>query len=257
MSSKQWLIFMKGLRRYLWLIVFILIVSCQKDKEALTLAVSSNMQYAMEELVTEFERESSVDCEIIVGSSGKLTAQIEKGAPYDLFLSADMKYPERLFDLGLTLSQPRIYAEGSLVIWTSIRGLEPTVVSMQSEKVTNIAIGNPKTAPYGRSAMQALESLDLHVELYPKMVFGESLGQTNQFVESGAAEIGFTSLSVVKQIKDRALNWSEVDSALYTPIKQGIVVLKKHNSNGEEAQSFQKFLFSDKGKEILNKFGYK
>lgn len=239
-------------------IIFLFLFSCgQEEKSKLTIATAANMKFAMHELVDEFQKDTGIESEIIVGSSGKLTAQIKEGAPYDLFVSADMKFPNTLFQNGLTLDKPQIYAYGALVIWTLNTQLKADFKTLSKKQVNHIALANPKTAPYGRAAEEVLKQKKMYNKLRSKFVFGESVAQTNQFIVSYAAEIGFTAKSIVMSdnMKGKG-NWEEVDPSLYTPIEQGVVILKNRNIHLEEAKKFRDFLFSAKGKEILNKFGY-
>ena len=118
-------------------------------------------------------------------------------------------------------------------------------------------MANPKTAPYGRAAEEVLKKKGIYEPLKTKFVYGESVGQTNQFIISYVAEIGFTAKSIVLSLNMKGKgNWKDVDTELYSPIKQGVVLLKNRNVHLEGAKKFQQFLFSDKGKEILNKYGY-
>jgi len=240
-------------------IFFILLfTSCeQKENNKLTIATAANMQFAMKDLINAFSKETDIECESINSSSGKLTAQIKEGAPYDIFVSADMKFPEELFQTGFTTDEPKIYAYGKLVIWTMNNQLSPDFESLSKKHVKHIAMANPKTAPYGIAAEQALIKKELYDKIKTKLVFGESVAQTNQFIVSYAAQIGLTAKSVVLSQKTKNNGkWKEVNENLYSPIAQGVVVLKNRDTNLKEAQRFQDFLFSIKGKEILNKFGY-
>ena len=243
--------------RYFFIILLLLFSCDQEKKSKLTIATAANMKFAMQELVAEFQKETGQECEIIVGSSGKLTAQIKEGAPYDLFVSADMKFPNTLFQNGLTLDKPEIYAYGNLVIWTMNTQLKADFETLSKKQVNHIALANSKTAPYGRAAEEVLKKKKLYDKLRSKFVFGESVAQTNQFIVSYAAEIGFTAKSIVmsENMKGKG-NWEEVDPSLYTPIEQGVVIIKNRDIHFEGAKMFRDFLFSDKGKEILNKFGY-
>src|SRR5690606_14994708 len=121
---------------------------CSSDKgQKLTIATSANMQYAIPELVLAFTRETGVQCEVIVSSSGKLTAQIVAGAPYDVFISADMKHPEALFKKSLTTAKPEVYAEGKLILWTTNDEINPSIEILTNKQIKYIALANPKTAP--------------------------------------------------------------------------------------------------------------
>lgn len=240
-----------GMFFYLW--------GCQDvSQDSLTIAASANMQYAMEELIDRFTEESGISCELIVGSSGKLTAQIVEGAPFDLFFSADMKYPQEIFNKGLASVPPRIYAYGYLVFWSLDEDRELNRQGLLSDEVRHIAMANPETAPYGRAAVELLKGMRVYDRIQTKLVFGESIAQTNQFILSGTAEVGLTARSVVSSPGARGKGqWKEADQTLYEPIAQGLVHLKGRNLEKEQwAQSFDDFLQSDTAIDILHKFGY-
>lgn len=244
---------------FLWFLLSGLSAGCTDTNadSRLRIATAANMQYAMAEIQKAFEAESGIHCDLITGSSGKLTAQITGGAPYDIFVSADMKYPEKLAAENLTLSPPRIYAYGHLILWSLKKDSLIIPGSLLDENIAHIAVANPQTAPYGLAAMEVLENLGLRNQLESRLVFGESIAQVNQFVTSGAAGIGFTAKSVVfapGQVGKG--NWAEIDQDLYTPIAQGAVIMKGEDDKILSAQRFFDFLFSEKGKQILNNFGY-
>ncbi|MDX1906419.1 MAG: molybdate ABC transporter substrate-binding protein [Bacteroidia bacterium] len=239
----------------LWLCIALLI-GCAPRPQApgLTLAVAANMQPAARVLADTFTARTGIPCDLITGSSGSLAAQIREGAPYDLFLSADLSYPATLHQEGLAAAPPRAYARGRLVMWTTRSSLHPGWELLESDTVRHIALANPRTAPYGAAAMEAIEKAGLRESVAHKLVQGESIAQTSQFILSGAAEVGFTALSVVQSPEMQGKGrWIEVDSATYAPIWQGVVVLKRHP---EQAQAFQDFLFSPEARQILESFGY-
>lgn len=232
--------------------------SCDSEhKDSFKIAAAANMQFVIYELVDAFELQTGVRSEVILGSSGKLTAQIMEGAPFDLFLSADIKYPNELFEKGYTTDQPEIYAYGNLVLWTVKNDVLPDLKVLTSDRVRHIAMGNPKTAPYGVAAMEVIENTDLYADIRSKIVFGESVSQTNQFIISQAAEIGFTSKSVVlsAHMQDEG-SWKSIDKHLYKPMAQAMVVLKNKRKYSEEAKQFRDFILSLEGRNILHKFGY-
>jgi len=235
----------------------IFLFACNQKTKKLTIATAANMQFAMEEITRSFTTESGIECQTILGSSGKLTAQISEGAPYDLFVSADMKYPNELFRNGLTKGEPQIYANGKLVLWSLTDGIEPSIETLSSNSITHIAMANPKTAPYGSASEEVIKYYQIYESIEKKLVHGESVSQTNQFISSGAAEIGFTAKSVVlSPLMINKGRWIELDSRTYPPIHQGIVILTNRNDFLEEARLFHEFIFSPKGREILSKFGY-
>jgi len=239
-----------------------LFLSCQNNSDQkLTIAAAANMQFAMKALVEAFTEETNIECETIISSSGKLTAQIIHGAPYHIFVSADLKYPNTLFEKGKTIAAPKVYAYGYLVLWSQVgaieNSLETVLQSFPSEDIQHIALANPKTAPYGRAAMQVLEKDQAFSSYESKLVYGESIAQVNQFVTTKAAEFGFTAKSVVMAPKINPKgDWLALPTDLYDPIEQGVVILKTNPKAEAQAQKFYKFLFSPKAKEILDNFGY-
>ena len=239
-------------------LLFALLLSCNAEhKNKLRIAVAANLQFAMPELVSDFSNRTGVECEIIISSSGKLTAQIIEGAPFDLLLSADMKYPQELYKRDFTLFQPDIYAFGNLILWTLHEDIEPDLQTLLSDQVSYVAIGNPKTAPYGISALEVIRRSGMEEKLNKKLVYGESVAQTNQFIISKSVDLGFTSKSVVmsKQMKGQG-QWAEIDKNLYSPMAQGMVVLKGRKAFETRAIQFRDYMLSSEGKEILHKFGY-
>jgi len=244
------------IRILLILLASFTLICCNKSKRTtLTLAVASNMQFAMVEIINVFEVRSNLSCDVVVSSSGKLTAQIKEGAPFDVFISADMKYPQSLYEFGLTKDPPKVYAYGKLVIWSTSEKVEPSIEILQSPVVRHIAIPNPKTAPYGAAAVEVLRTNEILESLHDKLVYGESLSQTNQFILSRSAEVGFTSKSVVlsNQIPQKG-KWVEVDQNQYSPLAQGIILMD--NEQSSLSKQFFDFLFSLEGKTILEKYGY-
>ena len=240
------------------IIVFSFFSSCNhSEEESLNIATAANMQFAMEALVEAFEEKTKIDCEIILSSSGKLTAQIKEGAPYDVLISANMKFPNKLFTDSLTQGKPEIYAYGKLVLWSTLENFTPSIQKLTDPKIKHIALANPKTAPYGEAAIELLQKLNLYKKLKDQLVFGESISQTNQFITSQAAEIGFTAKAVVlsPRLKDLG-TWIELEENTYQPIEQGIVILKNRPSQIEKAKQFHTFIFSKEGQDILEQYGY-
>ena len=228
-------------------------------KENVTVAVAANAQYALKEIEAQYEEETGQDIDIIVGSSGKLSAQIMHGAPFDLFLSADMLYPDALHKRGFTLAAPKVYGYGALVLWTMKDAASPLKMSsLLSPQVKAVAIANPKVAPYGEAAVSALKYYKLYQQLKPKLVYGESISQVTQYINSQAADMGLTAKSVVlsPEMKGKG-KWMELDNKSYRPIAQGAVLLKRSTDrNKAGAARFYSYLFSDKAKSIFQKYGY-
>lgn len=232
--------------------------SCQSDSNQtpLRIATAANMQYATLVITQAFTEETGIPCEMIVGSSGKLMAQIKAGAPFDVFLSANMKYPQELYNTDYTTAPPQVYALGKLVLWTNQSGLTPELSQVNDSSIRHLALANPETAPYGTAALQALQNGGFYESVQEKLVYGESVSQATQFILSGAAELGFTAKSVMLsgQLTDQG-SWLMVDERLYEPIRQGAVLIKKEIS-GPAAAQFMTFLKSQRVKNILTNFGY-
>ena len=234
-----------------------LLSACEaSENQKLTIATAANSQFAIGAIVREFEQKTGIASQLIVGSSGKHTAQIAAGAPYDIFISADLKFPQKLHDLGLTLAEPGVYAYGKLVIWTLNDSLNTEINNLPATNRHHIAMPNPKTAPYGRAAKEALDFYGLYDQVSSRIVFGESVAQTNQFILSESAALGFTAASIVTAptMKNKG-KWQEVDENAYSPIAQGAVIIKR-SSQLDKAKKFYLFLFSPTAKNILQAYGY-
>lgn len=232
--------------------------SCQtKENEKLIIATAANMQFAMKSLSQEFTKETGILCDLSISSSGKLTAQIREGAPFDIFVAANMKYPQAIYDAGMALDQPQIYARGRLVLWTLMDAYTPSLELLTKDSVRHIALANPKTAPYGEAALEILEKYGLLDSLKEKLVYGESIAQTNQFITSKTTEVGFTAMSVVlsPEMKHKG-KWLPLSHELHSPIEQGIVVIKRKGGSMDKGKKFLEFIFSEKAKRILHDFGY-
>jgi len=234
-------------------LLLIIFLACNIYASSLKVAVAANVRFAFDEIAKAYEKKSSIKIIPIVSSSGKLTAQIEHGAPFDLFLSANMKYPTYLYSKKLAYNKPKVYAYGELVLWTLNKKINLSLENLKDKKIRKIAIPNPKNAPYGIEALRALENNELKDSIYKKIVWGESISQTNQYIYSRSADIGITAKSVVLSPKMKDIGrWIEIDKNNYQPIKQGVVILK----NSKLSRDFYKFIFSKTAQDILKKYGY-
>jgi molybdate transport system substrate-binding protein len=248
----------RNYRRSAILAGLLLTLSSQVLADALTVAVAASAQYAFADLHAAFNEKTGHKLKPVVGSSGKLSAQIMHGAPFDVLLSADMEYPEKLHAAGFA-SAPKVYAYGALVLWTlNDFDLGSWQQLLRDPTLRRIAIASPKTAPYGRETMNMLAHFKLDQALKPKLVIGESVSQVNQYVHSRAADAGFTAKSVVMSPDIRGQGkWIELPSNSYQPIAQGIAVLKHGEQNSPKtAQQFHDFMLSPSAHAILERYGY-
>lgn len=248
---------MRSIGFFLSLLALLTACTSRPAAQGLTLAVAANMQFAMDELTAQFTAQTGIPCQVVISSSGKLTAQIREGAPFDVFVSADMKYPQTLHAEGLTAAPPRVYARGRLVLWSLYDDIPPYFEQLSRPAVSHVALANPQTAPYGVAARSVLQHHQLWDSLAKKFVFGESISQTNQFILSRSAEIGFTALSVVLSPRMKGQGqWREIPPDLYAPIEQGVVQLRREGVDPAAARRFYDFLFSSEAQQVLEEFGY-
>lgn len=226
----------------------------------ITIAVAANVSYAINELVAEFNKTNpDTKVQVTLGSSGKFTAQIENGAPFDVFMSADMKFPKSLFEKGLAITEPALYAQGSLAMLSSKElDFSKGINIVTDANIAKIAVANPKTAPYGTAAVEAMKNANVLDKVESKFVYAESISQAVTYATT-AADVGFIAKSSLydekmSQYKEN-INWVSVDPSLYTAIDQGIVVLKNTKEEAS-AKAFYDFILGEKAKEIFIKFGY-
>lgn len=222
------------------------------------IAVAANFAGPIEEISQSFEKMTGHRLKISTGASGKFYAQIKNGAPFEVFLSADEQKPSQLEKDGLAVQGSRFtYAIGKLVLWSADANLVDSKGKiLATGNFNKLAIANPKTAPYGEAAIQTLTALNLKSVLEPKLVIGESIGQTYQFVATGNASMGFVALSQVTKA-NKLIGGSEwvVPEKLYQPILQDAVLLVNGRDN-VAARQFMLFLRSDEALRIIKSFGY-
>ncbi|WP_051219664.1 molybdate ABC transporter substrate-binding protein [Oceanobacter kriegii] len=244
------------------------------DAEHINIAVASNFAAPIKQLVKQYAQQHNIDIKVSLGSSGKLLAQIQHGAPFQLFLSADQQKPQRLIASGDADSESRVtYARGQLALWNAspASGQQRSPEQMQNQLQTQLqarlqqgdfnklAIANPRLAPYGLAAQEVLQSMSLWDSTRDKRVMGENIGQTWQFVASGNAQLGFVALSQIQQPgKPYSGSVWVVPPALYSPILQDAVVLSRQGTDAQRqaAHDFLKFLMSADVQQQLAQYGY-
>jgi molybdate transport system substrate-binding protein len=231
----------------------------QEDK-LVRVAAAADLKFAMETLSKDFEKMTGTKVDVTTGSSGNFFAQIQSGAPFDLFFSADMDYPTKLETSDLaepeTLSE---YALGRIVIWTPANSRVNVAQNkwnvLLDARIRKIAIANPALAPYGRAAVSALQKAGIYEQVRAKLVYGENISQAAQFVQSGNAQAGIIahSLALSPGMKDGEV-W-EIPADMHPPIEQGAVVLRSAK-NKAAALEFLNFMKSAMGRAILEKYGF-
>ena len=236
----------------------------------LRIAAAADLEPVLPPILAQFEKSTGIHAEVAYQASAALTTQIQNGAPFDLFLSADLGYPKRLIDLGVAdtagvlaangqsdSSSPVTYARGTLVLWTRKDSHWPTpsLATLTDPALQRLAIANPDRAPYGKSAIAALTSLKLLDQLKPKFVTAQNIAQTAQFAESGNADAGLISLTSAKT-EHLALigSYFVIPRDLYPPIEQGAVIVNK-SSQHQNARKFLDFLLSTPIQQQLAKSG--
>lgn len=228
--------------------------SAAVSADEVKVAVAANFASPMKEIATVFAQKTQHTAVISSGATGKLYAQIENGAPFEVMLSADQKTPKLLEEKGLG-SGRFTYAVGKLVLWSADPNLVDAkgAVLKKEGAFDKIAIANPKTAPYGAAADQVMKARGVYAKLKPKRVEGENIAQTYQFVVTKNAALGFVALSQV--IEDTAGSRWEVPQDLYDPIRQDAVLLDKGKAN-PAATALMEFLKGPEAKAIITKYGY-
>jgi molybdate transport system substrate-binding protein len=226
---------------------------------ALTIAAASDLRFALDEALLPFRTsQGGTRIEVIYGASGKIATQIRNGAPFDVFLSADRAFAEGLHADGFTAGAPRLYAVGHLVAWSANAelGRLPLAQLVRDARVRRFAIANPEHAPYGMRAMEALRSQGLADAVQPKLVLGDNIAQTAQFVDSGAAQAGLVALSVVlaPALQGKGA-YTRVPESWHSPLEQALVVTRRAAAN-PLAAAFVAHLESPAARATLQRYGF-
>jgi len=261
-SSVQHKVHRRCLLRPAFFFAFSAILFCPAaaPAQSVRIAAASDLQFAMEDLTARYQKQSNIKLSVTYGSSGNFFSQMQNGAPFDLFFSADNAYPQKLIDAGL--ADPKslyTYAFGRIVLWARADArldlAKDGFSALQDSHVTRVAIANPRHAPYGRAAIAALQKAGLYEQLKAKLVFGENISQAAQFVQSGSAQVGIIALSLAisPAMKDGE-RW-DVPTDYYPPLAQAVVLLTS-SANKSAALAFLEFVKSDAGKSILARHGF-
>jgi len=234
------------------------VINCHAQGKILV-AAASDLRFALDSVVAVFKKKNPGTVEVTYGSSGKLFEQISNSAPFDMFFSADVEYPKLLKDKKLILSDIYIYGVGRIVIWS--KKVDPSKEGMKSlldPSVNKVAIANPAHAPYGKRAVEALLHYKFMEAVKPKLVLGENISQTAQFITTGAADIGIVaySLALSPNMQREGGKYYLIPENTHNRLEQAVVITQ-HAKGNDLAQTFLTFVKSDEAKKVLGHFGFK
>ncbi len=228
----------------------------------LAVAAAADLKFALDELVKEFHtKHTGTTVKVTYGSSGNFYAQLQNQAPFDIYFSADVAYPRKLAEAGLALEDKVFsYGVGRIVVWvpkaSPIHVAKLGIQALFAPSVKKIAIANPQHAPYGMAALAAMKSLKVYKQAEPKLVYGENIAQTAQFVQGGAADVGILALSlaIAPQMRESGSYW-EIPLEAYPTMEQGGLILKNTKHAGP-ARAFRDFVLGEHGREVLKRYGF-
>jgi len=239
---------------------FLVLQEARAQGREIRVAAAADLKFAMEELSQQFEKQTGTRVNVTYGSSGNFFSQIQNGAPFDLFFSADIEYPRKLEAVGLT--EPGTlyeYAVGTIVIWMPSDAKVDVIAqgwkALLDASVEKIAIANPEHAPYGRAAVVALQKAGIYEQVKLKLIYGENISQAAQFVQSGNAQAGIVALSLAVSPSMRDGKRWEIPAGMHPALEQGAIILKdaKHK---DAARAFLEFVKSAAGRPTLAKYGF-
>jgi molybdate transport system substrate-binding protein len=239
-------------------VVCSLLVATAANAEKITVAAAADLKFAMDEIVTSFNKNHPGDeVQVVYGSSGKFHTQILQDAPYDMYFSADIAYPRELAKQGLAVSEVKPYAVGRIVLWSAeIDATKMTLANLTDPKILKIAVANPKHAPYGKCSEEALRKAGLWEKVQPKLVFGENISQTAQYVQTGNAQVGIIALSlVVNSELSKKGGYYLIPDNMHNPLEQGYIITKR-GANKPLAKQFSEYISSKHARDTMTKYGF-
>ena len=251
------------MRRRIRNLIILLAVICICEfctAQSITVAAAADLQFAMQDVAARFQKETGHEVKLIYGSSGNFFQQLENGAPFDMFFSANLDYPKKLQAAGLT--EPGSfyqYAKGKIVVWApkdSVLDLSSGLPSLLNPSIKKIAVANPQHAPYGQAAVAAMQKEGIYDKVKDKFVLGENISQTASFVVSGSADVGIVALSLAlsPNMKDKG-RYVEVPANDYPPIEQACVILSS-SENKDTAKQFLAFIKTPAVADTLKRYGF-
>ncbi|CUQ68156.1 molybdate ABC transporter substrate-binding protein [Candidatus Nitrospira inopinata] len=253
----------------LWIACAVLVVtvfagSCQALATEILVAAAADLNFAIKDIIAEFEQKTGHRVKLSLGSSGNFYSQISNGAPFEIFFSADIDFPRKLEEAHLTVPNTIFpYAVGRLVVWVTkespIDVEKAGIDALLDPSVKKIAIANPRHAPYGRAAVAAMKHFGLHDKVESKFVLGENIAQTAQFIQSGNADIGIIALSLAMapSLREVGRFW-EIPLTAYPRMEQGAVILETAKKNGsfDAVKQFADWVSTPAGRAVLKRYGF-
>jgi len=237
----------------------VILLFYQAAYSQITVATAANMKFAMEELRADFSTTRGIAVKAVYGSSGKIVTQIKNGAPFDIFVSADVGYADSAVKWGYGVSKPKIYAYGKLALWT-MKHLDLTkgLSVLADSSIGKIAIGDPKVTVYGPASIEAMKKAGVYDKVKAQFVFADNIAQVAEYIVTQSADIGLTALSIAMSEPMRGKGtWVTVDSTLYSLIGQAAIILKYGDDNNPEiSRAFYEYLYSEGARAVLKRFGY-
>jgi len=240
------------------LLLFGFAIQSAQAGEKITIAAAADLRFAMDEIVVLFNKAHTDDqVEVIFGSSGKFNTQIQQGAPYDMYFSADIGYPRKLKVEGFAASEVQPYAVGRIVLWSPVRDASKmTLADLADPSIRKIAIANPKHAPYGKRAEEALKAAGVWEKVEARLVYGENISQTAQFVQTGNAQVGIIALSLA--LNPELANhggYLLIPDNLHQPLEQGFIITRRAENNGL-AKRFADYMGGKPARAVMTKYGF-
>lgn len=226
--------------------------------DKLTIAAAADLKFALDEVVVLFNKAHPADSiDVIYGSSGKFRTQVEQGAPYDIYFSADIAYPRALKDARLAASEVRTYGVGRIVLWGTQRTADQmSLEGLADPAIRKIAIANPQHAPYGKRAEEALKAAGVWDKVEGKLVYGENVAQTAQFVQTGNAQVGIIALSLALSPElAKQGSYVLISDTLHQPLEQGFVITRRAAQNSR-AREFAEFMGGKEARAVMMRYGF-
>jgi len=247
-----------NITRTLLLAILVMLTPAVFAAEKLTIAAASDLKFCLDEIVGSFKKNhAGADVEVTYGSSGNFKTQIEQGAPFDLFFSADIEFPRALAKAGFAASEVERYAIGRIVLWSAtLDASKLGIADLTRSDIRKIAIANPQHAPYGNRADEALRASGVWEKVEPKLVLGENIAQTAQFVQSGNAQVGIIALSLVLSPEMAGKGtYSLVPDSLHKPLEQGFMMTKRAADN-PLARAFADYMRQSETRQLMAGYGF-